>query len=92
MDGKSGRKNLKPHRLITYRQYCSAIVNQPRLTDFSESTLVHIGTDVTFETETILDSSPLITNLPEALRLHSDNSASPQTVIAHQPAIQLPVN
>lgn len=47
---------------------------------------------MTFEAETILDSSPLITNLLEFLRLHSDNSASPQTVLAHQPAIQLSVN
>jgi len=39
-----GKKSPKPHRLITYRQWCSAIVNQlnqvNRLIDLSESTLV----------------------------------------------------
>lgn len=91
MDSRLGRKNSKPHRLITSRQ-CSAMVNQPRLIDFSESTKVHMGTDVNLETETILDYFSLITNLLESPRFPSESSASPQTVRAHQSAIQLPIH
>lgn len=91
MDDRLGRKKPKTHGLITSRQ-CSAMVNQPRLTDFSESTRVHTGTDVTFETETILDYFPLIKNLLESPRFPSESSASPQAVTAHQSAIELPVH
>lgn len=91
MDARLGRKKPKPHRLITSRQ-CWAMVNQPRLIDFSESTRVHTGTDVTFETQTILDYFPLITNLLESSRFPSESTASPRTVTAHQSAIQLPTH
>lgn len=91
MDARLGSKNPKPHRLITSRQ-CSAMVNQPRLTDFSESTWVHIDRDVNFETETILDYFALITDLLESPRFPSESSASPRTVTAHQSATQFPIH